>query len=222
MGDLQLPATALRDKPVPAADCPKCARKEAVRAVPELPARWSFGGVADYTFGVCGECGEICGLTVALASMEGDLSTAAYEFPRPAISVSTGALQEPTLSADEIAVPPYMPERVTELFRQARHSLTLGNWDAAGMTYRKALEIALRDEFGFGARVGLAGMIDRLSSARPAVFELFAEWLRKEGNRAAHEADFTEPGVLVMDGHIEQLFVHLFVVREIRRRLEDG
>ena len=79
-------AKGLRNKQNPPADCPQCGQKDAVTPVPGLPPWQSFGGDADHTFGVCRECGEICGLKVMLASLEGDLSTDAYGIPRPLVS----------------------------------------------------------------------------------------------------------------------------------------
>ena len=45
----------LRNKPIPPADCPQCGQKDATTPVPGIPSRQSFGGGADYTFGVCYE-----------------------------------------------------------------------------------------------------------------------------------------------------------------------
>ena len=211
---------ALREKRVPAAACPACGEPDAVIRVSGLPARWSFGGAADYMFGACRDCGEICELRVVLESMAGDLSCTARTFPVPQVSVSTIRLQEPSLRAREIEVPPYLPRRVTSLFRQARHNLVLENWDAAGMTYRKALEIALREKFGFGARMRLARMIKTLASKEPAMFQVFAELLRMAGNEAAHDREFTRAGAGLLDSHMEQLVVYLFTVPAIKQRAE--
>ena len=55
-------------KEIPPADCPQCGQKSAAAPVAGLPRRQTFGGGADYTFGVCRECGELCGLEVMLVS----------------------------------------------------------------------------------------------------------------------------------------------------------
>ena len=205
---------ALHNKQAPPTDCPKCGQKEAASPVSGLPTRQSFGGGADYTFGVCRECGEICGLEITLKSLEGDLSTRAYEFPRPLVS-GVPPKQEPTLSADDIVVPPHMPSGVDALFRQARHNLVLRNWDAAGMTYRKTLEVALRAKFGIKRR-SLASTMKVVSKSQPLMLELFAWLTRIGGNEAAHDAEFSEAAALLLDSHVEQLMVYLFTVAEVK------
>ena len=187
---------------------------DAVSFIPGLPRRQSFGGGADYTFGVCCECGEICGITVTLMSLEGDLCTHAYGFPRALIS-SVRPKQGKTFSANDIVVPPYMPASVASLFRQARHNLVLRNWDAAGMMYRKTLEVALRVKFGNMSR-NLASTIQRLSTSESSLVTLFASLARMEGNEAAHKAQFSEAAAVLLDSHLEQLVVYLFTVPELK------
>ena len=205
-----------RDERIPAADCPQCGRKGTAAPVAGLPLQQSFGGGADYTFGMCCECGEICGLTVSVLSLDGDLSTQAYGFPQPLMS-GVSPKQTPTLSADVVVVPPHMPANVENLFRQARHNLLLGNWDSAGMTYRKTLEVCLHEKYGIKLRT-LASTIRRVSESQPSVFKLFAWLTRSGGNEAAHEAQFSEPAALLLDSHVEQLVVYLFTVPEVKAR----
>ena len=63
-------ARSLQTERVPPAACPQCG-EDAATPVPGLPRRQSFGGVADYTFGICRHCGEVCGLVVTVESLEG-------------------------------------------------------------------------------------------------------------------------------------------------------
>ena len=184
--------------------------------VPGFPMRQSFGGAADYTFGMCHHCGEVCGLVYTLESLDGDLSVRAYRFPRPFVSIGSPA-QQPTLSADDIVVPPYLPRPVDALFRQARHNLVLRNWDAAGMTYRKTLEVALCTRFGF-RRKTLASMVEAVSKSQPSILTLFAWLTRAAGNEAAHAAEFLESAAGLLDSHVEQLAVYLFTVPGVRAR----
>ena len=125
--------------------------------------------------------------------------------------------QKPTLSANNIVVPPYMPAPVDILFRQARHNLMLRNWDAAGMTYRKTLEVALRTKFGITGGT-LASVIDVVSETQPSTLKLFAWLTRTAVNEAAHESEFSEPASILLDSHVEQLAVYLFTVPEVKVR----
>ena len=77
----------------------------------------SFGGGADHTFGICRKCGQVCGLEVTVVSLDGDLSTRTYGFPGPLMS-GASPRQRPTLSSDDIVVPPYVPAPADALFRQ--------------------------------------------------------------------------------------------------------
>ena len=204
----------LENKRIPAADCPACDQKDAALPALGLRERQSFGGGADYTFGVCRECGVLCGLEVSVVSLDGDLSTRAYGFPRPAMS-GVFPRQKRTLSAADIVVSPYLPAPVDGLFRQARHNLVLRNWDAAGMTYRKPLEVALRAKFCIEGG-NLATTIARLSKSQPAVFQLYAWLARVAGNEAAHEEGFLEAAAVHLDSLVEQLVVYLFTVPEVQ------
>ena len=210
-------AEALRNRSIPPADCPKCDVSDAVSFIPGLPRRQWFGGLADYTFGVCSDCGEFCGLTVTLMSLEGDLCTHAYGFPRPLISTGLPK-QEKTFNADDIVGPPYMPASVASLFRQARHNLVLCNWDAGGMMYRKTLEVALCVKFGIMSH-NLKETIKRVSTSQPALFKLFASLTREVGNDAAHEEQFSAAGAILLDSQLEQLVVYLFTVSELKAQV---
>ena len=133
--------------------------------------------------------------------------------------MATSPLQVPTLDANDIVVPPYMPKRVAALFKQARHNFVLQNWDAAGMTYRKTLEVAIREKFGFPAKLRLAKMNKRLSQTEPPMFRLFAWLARETGNSGAHDTNFDHAGASLLDSHLEQLTVYLFAVPEIKKQL---
>ena len=213
-------AQGLRRKPLPPADCPSCGATGTARPASGLGHRQSFGGGAEYTLGVCSACGRICGLDVMLVTLDGDRITSAYAFPRPLASF-VKPRQEPTLDAQDIVVPPFLPEPVDTLFRQARHNLLLGNWDAAGMAYRKTLEVAFRVEFAVNGG-DLKSVIDRVSESQPTMFALLAWLTRVIGNEAAHDVPFGEAAALWLDSNLEQLTVHLFTVPAIQAHADGG
>ena len=204
----------LQNKRIPAADCPACGQRDTASPAFGQWERQSFGGGVDCTFGVRRECGVLCGLEVTVVSLDGDLSTRAYEFPRSAMS-GVFPKHQRTLRAADIVGPPYLPGPVDGLFRQARYNLVLRNWDAAGMTYRKTLEVALRTKFCIESG-NLATTIARLSKSQPAVFQLFAWLARVAGNEAAHEEEFSEAAAVHLDSLVEQLVVYLFMVPEVQ------
>ena len=110
-----------------------------------------------------------------------------------------------------------MPAPVDGLFRQACHNLVLRNWDSAGMTYSKTLEVALRAKFGI-KHSNLASTIEAVSKSQPSILEFFAWLTRRAGNEAAHEAEFSEAAAVLLDSHVEQLVLYLFTVPEVKAR----
>ena len=111
-----------------------------------------------------------------------------------------------------------MPASVASLFRQARHNFVLCNWDAAGMMYRKTLEVALCVKFDIISR-NLASTIKKVSTSQPATFKLFALLTLSAGNDAAHEEQFSEAGAVLLDSQLEQLVVYLFTVPELKAQV---
>ena len=196
-------------KPIPPAQCPYCGREEASTHIGWLPKRQSFGGGATYTFGACRDCGEVCGLNVTMVSLEGDLAVTAYTFPRP-LFAPIMPKQKPATSG-EVAVPPHLPPSVESPFKQARHNLVLGNWDSAGMAYRKTLEMALGEKFGLW-NGNLKSRVERASESERSPFALFGWFTRHDGNKAAHREGIGMAAALIMDSCVEQLMVHLFTV----------
>ena len=120
----------------------------------------------------------------------GTLSACAYRFPQPLVSIGSQRNSRRTVQK-ALAFPPYVPGPVDALFRQARRRLVLRNCNAAGTTYRKALEVAQWTEFGFW-RKSLASLVEAVSKSQPSILKFFARLTRVAGNEAAHAAEFSE------------------------------
>jgi hypothetical protein len=91
-------------------------------------------------------------------------------------------------------VPEHLPERVGHLFRQAEDALRRRNWDSAGATYRKTLDVGTRllDRTLSG---NLGPRIDQLAANSKITPDMkaWAHQIRLDGNDAAHDEDpFTE------------------------------
>lgn len=88
-------------------------------------------------------------------------------------------------------VPEYMPPNVSRIYLQAERNFSVtGNEEAAGMMYRKALDIALGQVDP--SLTGMLGQKIKKLAANGRLTEDIAEWsdnIRDLGNEAAHEAD---------------------------------
>ena len=115
--------TTLRFRSIFTADCPHCDTGSTAFTILGEP-RQSMGGQARYTFGTCGSCKGGVVLEIVLVSLEGDVDVTARVVPSPMMG---------TKRITEVRVPTYIPPKVESFFRQARHNLVLGNWDAAGV-----------------------------------------------------------------------------------------
>ncbi|MEO8722463.1 MAG: DUF4145 domain-containing protein [Sphingobium sp.] len=90
---------------------------------------------------------------------------------------------------DKALCPPDTPENVVNYFDQATDSLNSGNFDAAGIMFRKALESATKGLDSELSRINLVKRIEKLvenNLITPALGEWATE-IRLGGNDAAHE-----------------------------------
>ena len=195
--------TTLRFPSIFTADCPHCDTGSTSFTILGEP-RQSMGGQARYTFGICGSCKGGVVLEIVLVSLEGDVDVTARAIPRPMMG---------TKRITEVRVPTCMPPKVESFFRQARHNLVLKNWDAAGVMYRKALEIGLTSILG-KTKGNLASDIGQAVKkvGVPPDFKGSAEIIRIVGNEAAHEEEFSEFEARLLDADTEAVLVCLFTI----------
>ena len=115
-----------------------------------------------------------------------------------------------------IGAPAHTPDTVDHFFRQGRSSLQAGNYDAAGVMYRKALEIALKLAFPkHKDGLSLAKRIDTAKTEGGLTKDL-AEWahtIRGLGNEAAHEDDpFSQDDAETIDQFTELMLTYVFTL----------
>lgn len=109
------------------------------------------------------------------------------------------------------SAPDHTPEDVGTKYAQAMRALHRGDWDAAGMVARKALEIAVKGMPSATGGGDLKGRIDKLAAAQ-IITPLLAEWaheIRKLGNDAAHD-DFSEEEAREISEFAETFFEYAF------------
>jgi hypothetical protein len=88
-------------------------------------------------------------------------------------------------------VPADVPPTVLRYFRQATASLRAQNFDAAGVMFRKTLEVATREKAPESASKPLVKRIDALSNDGLITSDMrdWAHEIRLGGNEAAHDDD---------------------------------
>ena len=163
------------------ANCPHCGTKQvAFTLIHQHRAHKEEENIWD-TLSLCGQCSR-CVLVAFLAPRNTD--------PKGLLGTSR-RLEVQQLgiypSLPESAAPAHTPDNVAQFYRQGMDNLP-GNWDAAGMMFRKALDSALKRKF---PRITgtLKRRIDKAAEAHeftPALAE-WAHQIRLDGNDAAHE-----------------------------------
>ncbi len=128
----------------------------------------------------------------------------------------TDLLSSPYLSPapPDTGAPKHTPPNVAHFYRQGMENLG-GNWDAAGMTFRKALDVGLKFKFPEDSNVSLFERIKRASKRHDLTPEL-AEWahqIRLDGNDAAHEEEpFSEEDAARLQIFTSLVFQYLFTL----------
>jgi Domain of unknown function (DUF4145) len=161
-------------------ECPYCFTKSVAFSVSQ---QWQTVHGNHRVLLRCGSCGEgviwdfLPGTAADLKQAMGDLERYNTRFLR----------QWP--AADSGEAPKDSPENVANFFQQAVSSLQAGNFDAAGMMFRKTLESATKAMNAEAAGQKLVKRIDQLVETGILTKDLgaWAHEVRLAGNDAAHE-----------------------------------
>jgi hypothetical protein len=127
---------------------------------------------------------------------------------------------------NDIDTPDYTPKNISEYFRQAVDSLQRSNFDAAGMMFRKVVDVTTKK---LGATTGkLNNRIDTLAEKHeitPAMQE-WAHVIRLDGNEAAHEEEpFDRETCEALKSFTELFLMYVFSLPgmlEERRAAKEG
>lgn len=191
-------------------DCPHCnTQKVAFTSIGE----WMPTDRSRRALFRCGACGE--GLiaeywgTNSLRELAGDISQ---------WSVSLGRRWPEPVNGD---APEDTPATIANFFQQGTSSLTSGNFDAAGMMFRKALESATKHLDAESAKLTLVKRIDKLVEKGALTQEMgtWAHEVRLGGNEAAHEDEpFTKEEAQDLRNFIENFLRYAFTLPSAVRR----
>ncbi|MFV1850096.1 MAG: DUF4145 domain-containing protein [Thalassospira sp.] len=114
----------------------------------------------------------------------------------------------------ELDVPEHLPPNVEKFLRQGLENVHR-NFDAAGMMFRKALEIGLKEKYP-ELKDSLYKNIEKLAKDNALTNDL-AEWahhIRFAGNDAAHDETFTEAEAKEMQHFTELVLTYIFSLPE--------
>lgn len=191
-------------------DCPHChTQKVSFACIGE----WLTTDRSQRALFRCGACGE--GLiaeywgTNSLRDLAGDISlwgiNLGQRWPEPA----SGDAPEDT------------PATIANFFQQGTSSLASGNFDAAGMMFRKTLESTTKHLDPASANLTLLKRIDKLVEKGALTQEMgsWAHEVRLGGNEAAHEDEpFTKEEAQDLRNFIENFLRYAFTLPSAVRR----
>lgn len=121
------------------------------------------------------------------------------------------------------AAPKDSPENVAKFFEQGTSSLEVGNFDAAGMMFRKALESATKVLDPEATTMPLIKRINALADCGKLTADM-AQWaheVRIGGNEAAHDDEpFSENDASDLRNFVENFLRYAFTMPSAVRRRE--
>ncbi|WP_418610197.1 DUF4145 domain-containing protein [Gluconobacter cerinus] len=122
-------------------------------------------------------------------------------------------------------IPEYLPQTIERSFAEAERSRISGNILAAGMTYRRALEMATKDKArDLPERKILAQRIELLAKENrltPALAD-WANHIKDLGNEAAHDEDEpTEADINALAALTRMTLIYLYEMPERVRRMRE-
>jgi Domain of unknown function (DUF4145) len=121
----------------------------------------------------------------------------------------------------EPQIPDHLPDPVAKAFMQAERNYPLaGHEEAAGLMYRRSLELALGAKYpDYGGN--LAGMIKRLVAERVLTEDVghWATEVRLVGNDAAHALEVTRDDLEMMRGFADAVLRYVWTLpTQVQRR----
>ena len=167
-------------------DCPHCSSsKAAFEIVYQRRARGD--ALKFYADAVCGVCDN--GLIVHYKQLQNSsmigLTGHAYDFPGSSFSVIQ------IWPKRDWDVPENLPENVSNFYQQGILNQKMGNWDASGAMFRKALDVATKAIDPAISNKTLFNRIELLVNKGNLTKEIgsWAHEVRIDGNRSVHDDD---------------------------------
>ena len=167
--------------------------------------RWDF-------LAVCGRCQRGSLVSIECPGTENPL-----DLPDELIErIFDGGAHEILPTLGNVEIPAHIPRNIAKFFKQARQSLEIGAWDAAGAMCRKVLEASLKYKFpDHPANLKLVARIRKAEEEGNLTRDLagWADEIRHFGNDATHEDDpFSEDEAKKVDLFTEMMLIYLFTL----------
>lgn len=192
--------------------CPHegCRKHSAFSLLQALPGTRN-GQAAWWLFLVCPSCAN-----AAIARVSGNFTGGNPGSVTGDIRGADGfSLWEFAPTQEAPVVPEHLGPRVSALFLEATQSRLDGRLNAAGMTYRKALEVALKELAPELKEKTLYARIQQLAKDHKLTPDLaaWAHIVRDDGNDAAHESETpTKSDADQLHAFTELLLTYLFTL----------
>ena len=167
--------------------CPHCSRDVALSVVSTHAVRESSNEFD--LFCICPTCGRACVANVKSANSKAFNVQSMPKVIRSSEMLTINIEPKPRIPTS----PEFVPDVVSNLYLQGEGSLLAGRFDAAAMTLRRTLEVALKLRWP-GMSGSLASRIDQLAELHEITpsLQAWAHSIRLDGNSATHEVDLVE------------------------------
>ncbi len=202
-------------------DCPYC-RSNSIGFTGRY--NWSIPGVGNQKF-VLSTCNGCHAGVIFLFRLNNHTSD--YDFNKANGNLTSNGLHImhswPQTTNDDI--PEDIPEQLLTLLLQAIKCLRQGAWDAAGMTFRKVIDISTKLLDPSLAKKPLAFRIDDLekSGKLTADIKAWAHEIRLDGNNAAHEDDpFTRDQAESLRSFVDAYLRYIYTLPKMVERSREN
>ena len=199
-------------------DCPHCGTRSVAFLIRHEHKATKVASKHWYTLAVCGQCSR------------GVLATFLTPDDRePSLYLDrqiTGKLAKPVLSPapPDIEAPEHTPPNVARYYTQGMENV-IKNWDAAGVMFRKVLDVGLKNTFPNDSKGTLYERIKRAADRHDLTPEL-AKWahqIRLDGNDAAHdEKPFSEEDAKRLQVFTDLVLRYLFTLPEMVKEAQQA
>lgn len=202
--------------------CPHCA---AQRVSFSYQSEYRVGNKTAYVFAICAACHKPISLEVSYIGSGFQIPMKISEYDGNVFDFSEYRVRAIWPKAAEIDVPAAVPERVARNFVEAAESRKARRWNAACGSYRRCMEIALKQFAPDVEAWKLEKRIDKLAAEHRITPDIqkWAHELRLDGNQAVHaDEDATEEMVDQMHHLTYFLLTYLYTlpnqIEEVRAR----
>ncbi len=190
--------------------CPHCQTQNIALEVVLTVSEGSHRGLV---FMLCPHCKDPSSARIDAAS--NNLPIQQISQQNKSFNSSNYSIIELWPSPKEPSIPSALPENVHRAMKQAESNFAIhGNEEAAGVMYRRALEVGLKaiDPKLDGMLASRIGQLGKLGKLTPALVE-WANEIKSLGNESAHDTELTDrKDLMALRGLTDLVLQYLFSI----------